>query len=206
MTEHEKTTHQRKRLSANARRWLTTGIILVLLPCLGLGGGIAFFNARQAGKLSRWRSLGSPPSPGVEILTGDMGVVYLRTATDSIFGCEHRRMARPAENCWSETQEPVSIDEDATFEDNLFHDEVVSPSGTVVDSLNVTVWRAEDTFETRYALLDDGTVWKWEYDVGAYFSLFVLALGPVLGLALGLIVVLFVWAVAGLRSLWRHMT
>ncbi len=43
--------------------------------------------------------------------------------------------------------------------------------------------------EARYAVLSDGTVWVWEYSASSYASLIVLLAGPVVGLALGLIVV-----------------
>ena len=201
MTEHEKVT-PRRRLSARARRLLTTAAILILLPCLGLGGSVAFLRARQAGMLTRWRSLGAVPGGGVEILTADIGVVYVAAATGKLYGCKHR--GRPAAgDCWYEAQEPLTIDDKANFDTRVFQGEVVAPSGTVVDSLDVAIWRAEDTFETRYVLLEDGTVWKWEYDVGSYWSLTMLILGLAAGLVLAVVVVVVMWARAGMGA-WRQ--
>ena len=70
-----------------------------------------------------------------------------------------------------------------------------------MDTLNVTVWLPGDAFETRYVLLIDGTVWKWEFDVGAYLSLFIFMVGPIAGFGTSIIVVVVLWAVIGLK---RH--
>jgi len=200
MTEYKKDNHQPKRLLPWVRLLLATGVILTLLPCLGLVGNVAYFRYQKAGAFSHWQSLGAPPYSGVDIVTGDIGVVYVRTAAGNIYGCMHKRK-RVADNCWYEAQEPLSVDRKATFDNRLYQNEVEPPPGSVADMLDVTVWHAEDAFETRYILLEDGTVWKWEYDMGAYFSLFILILGPLAGLALGIMVVVILWASVGLRSL-----
>ena len=201
MTEDKKVT-QRRRLSARARLLLITAAILLLLPCLGLGGGFAYLRVRKTGVLTRWRSLGAAPGGGVEILTADIGVVYVAAGTGKAYGCKHR--GRTADrDCWHEAQEPLIVDDDTKFDVRLFEGEVVAPSGTVLDSLDVTIWRAEDVFETRYVLLEDGTVWKWEYDVGSYWSFTLLVLGLAAGLVVAVVVVVVMWARAGMGA-WRR--
>ncbi|MFQ5580653.1 MAG: hypothetical protein ACE5FZ_08570 [Nitrospiria bacterium] len=110
-----------------------------------------------------------------------------------------------ADDCWYETQEPLSVDQKARFDKSLYQREVEPPVGTVVDTLEVTVWQAEDAFEVRYILLEDGTVWKWEYDVGSYLSLFIIILGPIAGVALGIVVVVILWTGVGLRRLQHRI-
>lgn len=204
MTGDKKDDHQSKRLLPWARLVLATGVILVLLPCLGLVGSVVYLRARQAGAFSRWRSLGALPDNGIDIVTGDVGVVYVVTAAGSIYGCRHRG-TRVADDCWYETQEPLSVDQKARFDKSLYQREVEPPVGTVVDTLEVTVWQAEDAFEVRYILLEDGTVWKWEYDVGSYLSLFIIILGPIAGVALGIVVVVILWTGVGLRRLQHRI-
>jgi hypothetical protein len=203
MTEYRDHGRKTSRLSPRARLLLATGAILVLLPCLGLTGGAAYIWARQTGAFSRWRSLGQPPGTGVDIVTGDHDVVYVRTATGSIFGCEHRETRAP-DDCWEDAQEPLSVDSEARFDTRLYEREVEPPPGTVVDTLYVTFWYAEDAFEIRYVLLEDGTVWKWEYDVGSYLNLAILLLGLAVGGAIGVVAVVVLWVRAGLRSRRRH--
>lgn len=204
MTEDKKDNHQPKGRLSRARFLLVTGVILVLLPCLGLAGSAGYLKARQAGALARWRPLGAPPDGGVDIATGDIGTVYVHTAAGSIYGCRHRG-ARGADDCWYEAQEPLSVDREARFDKRLYQRKVEPPPGRVVDTLEVALWQAEDAFETRYALLEDGTVWKWEYDVGGYLSLFIIILGPLAGVGLGIAVVVIFWAGVGLPSLRQRI-
>ena len=200
MTKDNERDRRRMRRKPWVRLLWATGVLLVTLPCLGLVGSSVYLKARQAGALSRWRSLGTLPARGVELETGDIAVVYVRTAAGSIYGCRHKG-TREERDCWFEAQEPLEVDREATFDKRLYPREVEPPAGTVVDTLQVTVWRAEDAFETRYALLQDGTVYKWEYDVGSYWSLLILSFGPIAGLVSGVVVVAILWAGAGLRGL-----
>ncbi len=188
-----------RRVSVPARLLLATAALCILLPCLGLLGSGAYLRARQTGTFSRWQSLGAPLDRAVDIVTGDPDVVYVRTATGTIYGCVHAEAYEPV-NCWIEAQEPLLIDPEARFDQRLYAGEVKPPAGTVVDTLYVTVWYAEDAYETHYALLEDGTVWKWEYDVGGYWSLLILVLGPLAGLAAGIAGSVVLWVSVGLRS------
>jgi hypothetical protein len=203
MTEHKEDISQPSRLSPRARLLLATGAILVLLPCLGLMGAGAYIRARRAGAFSRWRSLGQPPGTGVDIVTGDADVVYVRTATGLVYRCDHGE-TRAAEDCWDYAQEPLTVHSKARLGTSVYQGELEPPPGTVVDTLHVTIWYAEDAFETRYVLLEEGTVWMWQYDVGAYWTLSILLIGPAVGAAIGIVAVIVLWARAGLRSRRRR--
>ncbi len=186
--------HPPRHLSSRARLLLATGVILVLLPCLGLMGSLAYLRARQAGAFSHWRSLGAAPGHAVDIVTGDMYVVYVRTASGIIYGCRH--WDKPAAgDCWQKAQQPLSIDPDTQFDQSLFRGEPRPPPGAVTDSLKATVWYGDDATETRYALLADGTVWTWQYDTGGLWILLIILLGPAAGLALAIGLVIL-WGVA----------
>jgi hypothetical protein len=135
----------------------------------------------------------------VDIVTGDASVVYVRTATGRTYRCDHGKTAAVGD-CWDSAQEPFSIHNRARLDTTLFQRELQPPPGTVVDTLNVTIWYPEDASETRYVLLEDGTVWKWQYDRGAYWTLMLLLLGPVVGGAIGIVAAIGLWVRAGLRS------
>ena len=186
-----------------ARLLIASAALLVLLPCLGLACSLAYSTLRQAGDLSRWQSLGGPPEGGAEIVAGDPGVVYVRSKAGQVYGCEPPQAV--AGGCWREAREPYQVDPKAVYDSPVYQGEVEPPPGNVVDRLDVTIWQAEDAFEARYALLEDGTVWKWEYDVGAYFSLGLLLLGPAAGLAIAILAAVALWLGVGLgRSTTRR--
>src|SRR5690606_15450279 len=103
--------------------------------------------------------------------------------------------------CWEPVTEPIEISNDFERDgEPVFRGEVPPPPGRVAEELTVTLLLAELATETRYALLDDGTVWMWEYGVSGYDNLFVLMAGPVVCLV-GAAVVLGAAAVmAGRRG------
>ncbi len=189
MAEESKDTHPPTHLSSRERLWLATGMILVLFPCLAMLGTLTYLRARRAGTFSHWRSLGAVPGHGVEIVTGDNDVVYVRTAAEGIYSCAHRTPAVAGE-CWQKAQEPLSIDSDARFDQGLFEGDPRPPPGTLADSLRVMVRFGEDALETRYVLLGDGTVWTWDFGTDGYWTLFVIVLGLAgsLSLVIGLII------------------
>ena len=176
------------------RAWLlyATYVILIVLPCLGLASSFVYLGAWRGGLLSRWRPLGTPPDGGVEFVTGDRGVIYVRSAAGTVYGCKHSGW-KVAEACWHEAEEPVEVDRRATFDRRSYPQDVEPPAGTVVDALEVTLWRGGEAFETRYVILDDSTVWKWEYDQGAGRSLMILVPGSIVGGTLGVVVLAVLW-------------
>jgi hypothetical protein len=186
-----------------ARLLVVTCAILVLVPCLCLAGAVAFSSAQRRGEHSRWRSMGALPRSGVEILTGDTAVVYVRTATGDIFVCRHQRKVT-VEDCWVEAQEPFDVEATARFDVPLFKDELELPPGTVVDTLNVTVRRRDYASESRYVLLQDGTVWRWDYSQVGYFDLIIGALALLAGGVCAIALVVVLWSGVGVRSLWRR--
>jgi len=178
---------------SGARLLLATLALLILLPCLGVLGGAGFLGLRQSGAFSRWRSLGAPPGGGAEIITGDLEVVYVRAHNGAAYSCAYGEKPAPAD-CWRPAVEPFRVDPEATFGERVLEKDVPPPAGTVSDTLEVTAWYAEDAFEARFALLDDGTLWVWRYDVGSYLYLFILVVGLVVGGLVGVVGVVLLWA------------
>ena len=205
MADAERKEYQRqaRRPSSRARLLLATALLVALLPCLGLLGGAAYLKVRQGGTLSQWRSLGAPPGAGVDLVTGDPDVVYVRTTSGDVYGCRHRGSG-PPRDCWERAQEPLSVDPQARFDQRVYQGEVQPPPGRVLDTLYVARWYAEDAFETRYVLIEDGTVWKWEYDVGGNWSLLILLAGGLAGVALAMAAAAVIWLPVALRALRRR--
>lgn len=179
--------HSRPAPSAAAGAALLILVIVLLTPCVGLAGSVGYLSLRTSGALSRWRSLGTPPEAAAEIAAGDTERLYVRTDSGSLYRCENFSWQRSGA-CWVPSQAPFDLDPNADFAKGLFGGQVPPPPGEVRDELKVMAWFAEDAFETRYAVLADGSVWVWQYDVGSYRNLAVLAVGPLAGFGLGLVV------------------
>jgi len=184
--------------SRRLRLLVATLLLVVATPCLCLGASAAYLKLRNYGTFSRWRSLGAPPGGGVDILTADHATVYVQTSSGEVFRCRHIGRSS-ADECWVPAQEPYDVDRKTRFDAPGFQGSVEPPRGQVLDMLVATVWHAEDVYETRYALLSDGTIWAWRYDVGAYWSLLILIAGPAVGLLLGTAAAALLWLRTGLQ-------
>jgi hypothetical protein len=167
---------------------------------------LAFLKAQESRAETRWQSLGSPPEGAIEIVTGDAYVVYVRSDAGEIYGCRHNRGRIRSGICWMQTQEPLDIAPDTTFDEPPFADDVELPPGTVVDGLGATVWKRDASFETLYVVLQDGSVWKWEYSRVGYFNIIIVVLGLIAGGVLAIVGVVILWSGVGLRSLWQRIT
>jgi hypothetical protein len=189
-----------RRLLPCACLLLVTGAILVLIPGLCLAGAVNYVDGQQSGEHSRWRSLGAPPHGGAEFITGDPDVVYVRTAAGDTYACRYYGSVG-ADTCWYAVQEPLKVHPNIQFDDPLFEGDVDPPPGTVVDALHVTAWERDASFEARYVLLQDGTVWKWEYDAVGYSGLIIIVLALFAGLILAGGLVIALWLGFGLHGL-----
>jgi hypothetical protein len=177
------------RSGASSRTWLAIAVLLILVlsPCLGLGGGVAYLAAHRNGSLSRWHSLGQPPAPVSGFVTGDVNVIYAATNDGRVFSCESESRTRDA--CWVLAEPPYTVDDRADFEHSVISGDPPPPPAEPVESLYVSRFYAEMAIEARYVLLGDGTVWVWLHQASGYTALLVLLAAPVLGLGLGLVLI-----------------
>ena len=164
-------------------------LVLICSPCLGLAGGLAYQSNQGLGRFTRWRSLAAPPETAVAFVTADPTRVYLTTVSDQVYVCEISQ-ASPGQACWQPAEAPYAIDNETDFEHSVFSGDVPPPPGETTDQVYVSIFYGDAAFEARYALLTDGTVWVWEYGANSNQALLVLLAGPVVGLALGLVLVL----------------
>lgn len=180
---------------------LVSLLILIIFICLGLAGGSLLFMAGNQGLLSGWQKLGATPEKSVEIVTGDINTVYVRADSGSIYGCKHEEKD-VSQSCWFKTSPPLDIDPETVFDKPLYDGSPEPPNSSIIDDLDATIWYADAAFETRYALDADGIVWKWEHDRG-WLDIMVWFLGPLAGAAVGLLLLIVIWAYYGSRRLAR---
>lgn len=184
------------------RLLLATGVILVSFTCLGFVGGGAYYWADITDAWQRWQALGAPPEKAVGFVTGDINVIYVSTVAGGIYGCEHEISVN--DSCWQVAQEPLRVDPETLFDKSVFLGTLKPPHGVIVDELVATIWYADAAFETRYILLEDGTVWKWENDRGLG-GILACIIGPMAGAILGAVATIVLWGYIGLRrTLRRH--
>lgn len=185
--------------ATRSKAWLAVAVLLILVlsPCLGLGGGVAYLAAHRDGAFARWRSLGSPPGGAASLVAGDTTVIYAAAAGGAVYSCPPTSQARDA--CWSLAAEPYTVDSRADYEHSVISGEPPPPPQTPVDVLYVSRFYAEMAVEARYALLPDGTVWVWFHESGSYLSLLVLMGAPVLGFVLGVVLAIVLLIVQGVR-------
>jgi len=181
---------------------LATGLILISFTCLGLVGGGVYYLAKTTGALQRWQALGTPPDKAVGFVTGDISVIFVSTAAGDIYGCKHEKTGDAS--CWHAAQEPLRVDPETQFDNPIPRSEFKPPRGAIADELVATIWYADAVFETRYVLLEDGTVWKWENERGLG-GILACILGPIAGAILGIVTTIVLWGYMGLRrTLQRH--
>lgn len=166
-------------------------LILILSPCLGLAGGVAYLSLNREGVFTRWRSLGAPPGGAAGFVAGDTSVIFAAAEGGAVYRCDPASRARDA--CWLRAEPPFSVDPRADYEHSVISGEPPAPPpGQLVDALYVSRFYAELAVEARYHLLADGTVWVWLHESGSYDALLVLLGAPVLGLCAGLAAILLI--------------
>lgn len=165
--------------------------IIVLFSCLGMAGGLIYFWAMNNAILSSWKELDPVPEKAVEIVSGDINSVYVRSVSDNIYGCKHGQK-RVTPGCWFPAQDPFDVEAETEYDNPLYEGSLNPPGNQVIDELVATVWYADAAFETRYALDENGIVWKWEYEKG-WVDMLVCVLGLAAGATVGLLVVILWW-------------
>ena len=193
-----------------ARRWgmptwvwriVISILLLIGLPLLGIRAGFSFVEGWK--NLERWQSLGSPADMPLRIVAGNLYVVYLRAQDGSLFECDHTGPTRD-NACWKQVNElPEGVGSGVEY-GNAYRGEIPPPPGPVKEVLDVSWMFAERATYLRYALLEDGSVWVWDYQADANWNLMLIMCGPIGGLALAIVIVLVMWLGAGLRALLRR--
>jgi hypothetical protein len=185
-------------------RIIISVVLLIVLPVLGIPAGFVFLEGWKNLDAGRWQSLGSPAEMPLAIVGGDPGAVYVRGQDGSLFECDHTGPTRD-NACWKEVDQQRERGGGVNLGDR-YRGEIPPPPGPVKEVLDVSLMMfVERASYLRYALLEDGSVWLWDYHADANWSLALLMLGPICGLAVAIVIVLVSWVAVGLRALLRWL-
>jgi len=159
-------------------------IAIISSSLLGFLGGRMIVE----GKLSRWKSLGSPPEKAVRIAGGYVGryretCIYVETVSGTIYHyCEEDKIL------WHVTPESEvkQVVDYGCLSDDKPH---VTPPKGAIDEIAIH-WCGEwDWGQANYIIRDDGSVWLWRYS--GWFPGWIVPIcgGPVLGWIVGVFIV-----------------
>jgi hypothetical protein len=177
-------------------------LLLIGLPILGFNASLRSLGTRKDRAVGHWRSLGSPPEPPTVFVVADHLYVYVRGQDGSLLECD--RTGPTADNaCWRKVEQPR--ESGAYVEHGIAYEgKRPPPPGPVKQALDLEIRRyAEQVTYARYVLLEDGSVWVWQYTADANTSLLLLFSAPICGLALAVALVLGLWLVVGVAALVR---
>ena len=149
-----------KGFSARTEYILIFSIILTAF----LSGLYAYLD--NMGKFEPWNPLGKPPKKAVKIFFHKDNSPFVETADGTIYLCSHS-LLHNGEDCWIET-DYSKIETKASnpcYQVKPFN--VSKPPGKVIDmvefeSCEPTGFSANFK-QHNFALLEDGSVWTWEY-------------------------------------------
>lgn len=159
--------------------------VVLLLPILGCLAGGWYGVAWNRGSVISWKRLEPLPQKATHILAAGTGlsnyswVVYVKTTNQKVYSCS-------PEACWLEkTVVPEELLASPPC-DRPAHFEVPSPPGRVVDSIETQACHPEAAYQVNFAVLEDGSVWRWQHFVTASSLLLYLLVSTVCGSMLGL--------------------
>lgn len=179
----------------NGKRFLFSCGGLLGLAVLGAVAGLLLMYAHLRGHLTFWQTLGQPPVPiraFVPEHTGQLQVAVL-AEDDKTYICQ--TSAQP--DCWNEVDlsaQPPLFSEPCYTRPNFI---TPTPPGPLTSEITITFCHAETAALTQYALLQDGTVWRWDHFSSSYLVLMEIVFLPLCGAwaggMLGLVAVAVVW-------------
>ncbi|MGB8645524.1 MAG: hypothetical protein WCF84_09820 [Anaerolineae bacterium] len=145
-------------LSSKQKLWLAL-VILGLLLC-GVLGGLGIGSAPEENGFS----LGAPPQPAAKIAAADTGYIVVQTGAGTYYRCAD--FSAPAA-CWVPDSAPAQASAQSSDAPQVDDARFAPPPGKIREHWTTTFFDSIGGFitETRYALLEDGTVWVWPYHV-----------------------------------------
>ena len=134
-------------------------LILFLTIVLGFVVGVVlFYIVTFVGRRGSWEQLESPPGDILRIVTVEQYFAIVETS-DNLLYKVYCRAENTNDVCWKVVEEPIDIP-DRSCEDDVFP----QPPDRVQDQAAFCV-QHEYLIFTEYFLLEDGSLWRWEYAV-----------------------------------------
>lgn len=173
--------------------------MVIVISAAFLGGLYAHLN--NSGWFEPWRSLGKPPERATRISYDGEGLPLVETSEGTSYVCSTPLSAKQ-KNCWVK----VDVSQLQTKEvypcDEVDPIAVPKPPGKVSDTVKFESCphrglMFSTTRQHNFVLLEDGSVWMWEYSHSvpgfAFFDIYIHTIvGTVLGLILGVVVAVIV--------------
>ena len=172
---------------------LLTILLALALPILGVALGFQFSVAWNTGSLARWERLPEPPARVEKFVGGSTSQVFIQAADGQIYAC-----TLAGGECWAPADAPPDYPSiDAACAEYPIRYDLSAPPGKVMDVLETQWCHFEAGEQTNYALLEDGSLWRWHHRDANFLNLAragVSALGGcVAGLLFGAIILFSFW-------------
>jgi hypothetical protein len=169
--------------------WRTI-IIIFTTSLLGFSIGFGIANAVLNGSFNVWKPLGRPPGKATAIVDGYGSTVVIKT--------EDGKLYRSSSTGWVEIAPPLEKSIGWQFDCSGLP-EPPTPPGKVIAVEKGTTYCLEDRNQYYYILLEDNTIWMWNYSISMLGAAFILRIYPLLGLFTG-----FLIGVAITIALWMY--
>ena len=155
---------------------------MLLGPVIGVTLFFVVISLEQRG---RWEQFDTPPGEIVVLVAADEDQVVVETATGTLYEV-YCQTEEPEDICWKELEPPVE-----SFDLPCDDETLLPPPGPVRDQIEFCL-RHENLSLNRYALLEDGTLWRWKvliYPLGQVVRLFqATVISIVIGAAIGAVI------------------
>ena len=178
-------------------------IILLTLFSTFVGGytGLSY-SATSIQSHKDWQQLNVAPTRVVQLLGFCDRAICVETYDGKRYryiGCNHST----DEACWTEvTAQEIEPIIPQLYNPCMYEFEIPSPPTDTIQLLGAKVCGSGGDYYQSYALLEDGSVWKWDHSIGDLAGLGMLPgiiLGALVGLGIGLLIAIIAYTVGWAR-------
>jgi hypothetical protein len=171
-------------------------LLALTLPLIGIALGLRFGRAWNAGSLARWERLPDPPASPVQIMGGATSQVFIKASDGQVYAC-----TPVGGECWVQANVPVDLAPiDAACADHPISYIMSAPPGNPIDTLQTQWCHFEAGEQTGYAILADGSVWRWQHRDANFLNLARTAVtaagGCLAGMLTGVLILFSAWLIS----------
>ncbi len=156
-----------------------TLVLVIGFGFLGFKGSAWYFHAVSTGLFAKWTSLGTPPGGAVAVMStvpqSRSGKTVVKTADGKFYAYKPGLSSHWEEYTWPYPENITPSPRCPGFDRQR-----PSPPHAIVDCQGSFTWEWQDT-EDFYAVLADGSVWRWQYGMGLMDGLLLIAGVTILG-------------------------